>query len=86
MLAGRGFASKAVVLDKLFKDKPVSLEVVPETTDDGPKKGGILVQIALKLGGFYRCVPVLVLVLGPVVLFVIPAPAPARGGNNARPR
>lgn len=56
MLARRACSSRAVVLDKLFMDKPRSLEVLSDSVSgEHAKEPGFLLKMALKMGGFYRC-------------------------------
>ena len=53
--AARALASKALHPDRLFSGKPRSLEIPAKTPADGaaPPRQGLLVRLALSLGGFY---------------------------------
>ena len=53
--AARDLASKALHPDRLFSGKPRSLEIPAKTPADGaaPPRQGLLVRLALSLGGFY---------------------------------
>lgn len=50
-------SSKAAALGKLFMERPCSLEVASEGPEDSHSENApFLIKIALKMGGFYRCV------------------------------
>lgn len=53
--AARALAGKALHPDRLFTGKPRSLEIPAKTPADGaaPPRQGLLVRLALSLGGFY---------------------------------